>query len=250
MEAVINYELLKLLKEYESGKKIADDDFVKRSLKIILRDQYELLENVFVGDSVYLFDKPIYNEKDKAVYFKSSSNMDEVIKNYLLSDNDRVSIYNLSVLKKVFEVSLDIMKNETITRGFAKKILLLESEFKSQEISLTDRIIEIDATRNVSELAGWMPFDEKRFALNYFYLSNLPKDCPVNQFYMQYNEYLKQKKSSFPCDQLSTEDLIKISKRYSSSENFYSGLPVSDETYNYVIIQRNEAQSILSRKRN
>ena len=102
MEAVINYELLKLLKEYESGKKIADDDFVKRSLKIILRDQYELLENVFVGDSIYLFDKPIYNEKDKAVYFKSSSNMDEVIKNYLLSDNDRVSIYNLSVLKKVF----------------------------------------------------------------------------------------------------------------------------------------------------
>ena len=53
MEAVINYELLKLLKEYESGKKIADDDFVKRSLKIILRDQYELLENVFVGDSIY-----------------------------------------------------------------------------------------------------------------------------------------------------------------------------------------------------
>lgn len=187
--------------------------------------------------------------------------MDEVTKNYLLSDNDRVSIYNLSVLKKVFEVSLDIMKNETITRGFAKKILLLESEFKSQDISLTDRIIEIDAIRKVSELAGWMPFDEKTFALNYFYfesinallngyLSNLPKDCPVNQFYMQYNEYLKQKKSSFPCDQLSTEDLIKISKRYSSSENFYSGLPVSDETYNYVIIQRNEAQSILSRKRN
>lgn len=261
MEAVINYELLKLLKEYESGKKIADDDFVKRSLKIILRDQYELLENVFVGDSIYLFDKPIYDEKNKAIYFKSSFNMDEVTKNYLLSDNDRILMYNLSVLKKVFEVSLDMMKNETITRGFAKKILLLESEFKSQEISLTDRIIEIDATRKVSELAGWMPFDEKTFVLNYFYfesinallngyLSNLPKDCPVNQFYMQYNEYLKQKKGSFPCDQLSTEDLIKISKRYSSSENFYSGLPVSDETYNYVLTQRNEAQSILSRKRN
>ena len=29
MEAVINYELLKLLKEYECGKKRADDDFIK-----------------------------------------------------------------------------------------------------------------------------------------------------------------------------------------------------------------------------
>lgn len=261
MEAVINYDLLKLLKEYESGKKIADDDFVKRSLKIILRDQYELLENVFVGDSIYLFDKPIYDEKNKAIYFKSSFNMDEVTKNYLLSDNDRILMYNLSVLKKVFEVSLDIMKNETITRGFGKKILLLESEFRFQDISLTDRIIEIDATRKVSELAGWMPFDEKTFSLNYFYfesinallngyLSNLPKDCPVNQFYMQYNEYLKQKKGSFPCDQLSVEDLIKLSKRYSASENFYSGLPVDEETYNCVLTQRNEAQSILSRKRN
>lgn len=261
MEAVINYELLKLLKEYKSGLKIADEDFVKRALKIILRDQYELLENVFVGDSIYLFDKPIYDEKNKAIYFKSSFNMDEVTKNYLLSDNDRILMYNLTVLKKVFEVSLDMMKNETITRGFAKKILLLESEFKSQEISLTDRIIEIDATRKVSELAGWMPFDEKTFALNYFYfesintllngyLSNLPEDCPVNQYYIEYNEYLKQKKDSFPCDQLSTEDLIKISKRYSSSENFYSGLPVDHETYNCVITQRNEAQSILLRKRN
>lgn len=261
MEAVINYELLKLLKEYESGKKIADDDFVKRSLKIILRDQYELLENVFVGDSIYLFDKPIYDEKNKAIYFKSSFNMDEVTKNYLLSDNDRILMYNLTVLKKVFEVSLDMMKNETITRGFGKKILLLESEFRSQDISLTDRIVEIDATRKVSELAGWMPFDEKTFVLNYFYfesinallngyLSNLPKDCPVNQYYMQYNEYLKQKKGSFPCDQLSVEDLIKLSKRYSASENFYSGLPVDEETYNCVLTQRNEAQNILSRKRN
>lgn len=261
MEAVINYELLKLLKEYESGKKIADDDFVKRALKIILRDQYELLENVFVGDSIYLFDKPIYDEKNNAIYFKTSFNMDEVTKNYLLSDNDRISIYNLSVLKKVFEVSLDMMKNETITRGFGKKILLLESEFRSQEISLTDRIIGIDATRKVSELAGWIPFDEKTFALNYFYfesinallngyLSNLPKDCPVNQYYMQYNEYLKQKKDSFPCDQLSIEDLIKISKRHSSSESFYSGLPVDEDTYHQVTTKRNETQCILSRKRN
>lgn len=40
MEAVINYELLKLLKEYECGKKRADDDFIKSALKIILRNQY------------------------------------------------------------------------------------------------------------------------------------------------------------------------------------------------------------------
>ena len=37
MEAVINYELLKLLKEYESSKKRADDNFIKSALKIILR---------------------------------------------------------------------------------------------------------------------------------------------------------------------------------------------------------------------
>ena len=261
MEAVINYELLKLLKEYESGKKRADDNFIKRALKIILRNQYQLLENVFVGDTIYLFDDPIYNEKDKTIYFKSSFDINEVTKNYLLSDNDRILMYNLSVLKKVFEVTLDIMKNETITRGFGKKILLLESEFKSQDISLINRIIGIDATRRVSELAGWMPFDEKTFALNYFYfesinallngyLSNLPEDCPVNQYYIKYNEYLKQKKDSFPCDQLTTEDLIKISKGYSSSENFYSGLPVDHETYNCVITKRNEVQSILLRKRN
>ena len=261
MEAVINYELLKLLKEYESGKKRADDNFIKSALKIILRNQYQLLENVFVGDNVYLFDDPIYNEKDQTIYFKSSFDIHEVTKNYLLSDNDKFLIYNLFILKKVIEISLNIMKNETINSGFGKKILLLEDDFKSQDISLINRIIGIDATRIVSELAGWMTFDERDFALNFFYfesinallngyLSNLPEDCPVNQYYIEYNEYLKQKKDSFPCDQLSTEDLIKISKRYSSSENFYSGLPVDHETYNCVITKRNEAQSILLRKRN
>jgi hypothetical protein len=261
MEAVINYELLKLLKEYESGKKRADDNFIKRALKIILRNQYQLLENVFVGDNVYLFDDPIYNEKDQTIYFKSSFDIHEVAKNYLLSDNDKLLIYNLFILKNVIEISLNIMKNETINSGFGKKILLLEDDFKSQDISLINRIIGIDATRRVSELAGWMNFDERDFALNYFYfesinallngyLSNLPEDCPVNQYFIEYNEYLKQKKDSFPCDQLSTEDLIRISKRYSSSENFYSGLPVDCETYNCVITKRNEAQSILLRKRN
>lgn len=261
MEAVINYELLKLLKEYESDKKRADDNFIKRALKIILRNQYQLLENVFVGDTIYLFDDPIYNEKDKTIYFKSSFDIDKITKNYLLTNKDRILMYNLYVLKKVFEISLEIMKRQVITKDFAKKIIFLESGFKAQDISLTERIIGIDATRRVSELAGWMTFDERDFVLNHFYfesinallngyLSNLPEDCPVNQFYMQYNEYLKQKKDSFPCDQLSTEDLIKISKRYSSSENFYSGLPVDHETYNCVITQRNEAQSILLRKRN
>lgn len=261
MEAVINYELLKLLKEYESGKKRADDNFIKRALKIILRNQYQLLENVFVGDTIYLFDDPIYNEKDKTIYFKSSFDIDKITKNYLLTNKDRILMYNLYVLKKVFEISLEIMKRQVITKDFAKKIIFLESGFKAQDISLTERIIGIDATRKVSELAGWMSFDERDFVLNHFYfesinallngyLSNLPEDCPVNQYYIEYNEYLKQKKDSFPCDQLSTEDLIKISKRYSSSENFYSGLPVDHETYNCVITQRNEAQSILLRKRN
>lgn len=100
MEAVINYELLKLLKEYESGKKRADDNFIKSALKIILRNQYKLLENVFVGDNVYLFDDPIYNEKDQTIYFKSSFDIHEVTKNYLLSDNDKLLIYNLFILKK------------------------------------------------------------------------------------------------------------------------------------------------------
>ncbi len=261
MEAVINYELLKLLKEYESGLKIADEDFIKRALKIILQDQYKLLDNVFVGDSVYLFDCPIYVEKNKTIYFKSSFDIDKITKNYLLTNKDRILMYNLYVLKKVFEVSLEIMKRQVITKDFAKKIIFLESGFKAQDISLTERIIGIDATRRVSELAGWMPFDEKDFVLNYFYfesinallngyLSNLPKDCPVNQYYMQYNEYLKQKKDSFPCDQLSIEDLIKISKRHSSSENFYSGLPVDEDTYHQVTTKRNETQCILSRKRN
>ena len=195
MEAVINYELLKLLKEYESGKKRADDSFIKSALKIILRNQYQLLENVFVGDNVYLFDDPIYNEKDQTIYFKSSFDIHEVTKNYLLSDNDKLLIYNLFILKKVIEISLNIMKNETINSGFGKKILLLEDDFKSQDISLINRIIGIDATRRVSELAGWMTFDERDFALNYFYfeginallngyLSNLPEDCPVNQYFI------------------------------------------------------------------
>ena len=121
MEAVINYELLKLLKEYECGKKRADDDFIKSALKIILRNQYKLLENVFVGDNVYLFDDPVYNEKDQTIYFKSSFDIHEVAKNYLLSDNDKLLIYNLFILKKVIEISLNIMKNETINSVLVKK---------------------------------------------------------------------------------------------------------------------------------
>ena len=47
MEAVINYELLKLLKEYESGKKREDDNFIKRALKTATENLLKKLDRDF-----------------------------------------------------------------------------------------------------------------------------------------------------------------------------------------------------------
>ena len=69
MELLVNYELLELLKEYHNKGLLADDNFIKRALIILLKDHKDLVKEKYVGDDCYLFDKPLFLKEDKTVYF-------------------------------------------------------------------------------------------------------------------------------------------------------------------------------------
>ena len=64
MEILLNYELLKLLKEYEKKGLLADEDFIKTAAKIILekrRCQREV-DDIVIGENAILFEIPMFDE--------------------------------------------------------------------------------------------------------------------------------------------------------------------------------------------
>ena len=64
MEILLNYELLKLLKEYEKKGLLADENFIKTAVKIILekrRCQREV-DDIVIGDEEHVGDLTLGGE--------------------------------------------------------------------------------------------------------------------------------------------------------------------------------------------
>ena len=56
MELLVNYELLELLKEYHNKGLLADDNFIKRALIILLKDHKDLVKEIYVGIVIFLIN--------------------------------------------------------------------------------------------------------------------------------------------------------------------------------------------------
>lgn len=261
MNVLNKYEILELLKEYQTKGALADDTFIKKAIYIILNGYTSTIDGVNIGKHAYLFDKPFYDTNNKTIYFKNDFDINDITKGYFTNEFDMIAIYNLYVLRKIYEVCLDILKHKFRSEGFLQELYAMESEFKSIDINPTERIIEIDALKKVNEIAGWMSFYDKTTFLNYFiyettkallngYTGKYFTNSPVYQYRLQYVEYLKQNRRYFPCDCDITQDLKRTIAKHTEEENIYYGLPISSHTYNFVLFEQNHAYSILTRKRN
>lgn len=261
MNVLNKYEILELLKEYQTKGALADDTFIKKAIYIILNGYTSTIEGVNIGKHAYLFDKPFYEADTKIIYFKNDFDINDITKGYFKNELDMIAIYNLYVLRKIYEVCLDILKHTFRSEGFLQELYDMESEFKSIDINPTERIIEIDALKKVNEIAGWMSFYDKTTFLNYFiyettkallrgYTGEYFTNSPVYQYRLQYVEYLKQNRRYFPCDCDITQDLKRTIAKHTEEENIYYGLPISSHTYNFVLFEQKHAYSILTRKRN
>ena len=260
MELLVNYELLELLKEYHNKGLLADDNFIKRALIILLKDHKGLVKEIYVGDDCYLFDKPLFLKEDKTVYFKSILNSNSLFLNNTLSIEDKIDLYNIEVLRKIFELYFDVIRHSYKNEGYAEKLFLMEDEFKSINVSPTQRIIQLDAIKRAQNIAGWINFNDVDTIINYFAFENAkalldgyqqsPKFGPVYAYKLEYNEYLKCMGRFFACDADVASNLEKEAFQHTEEENFYYGLPVREDTFNLVNSKLENSKLVLERKRN
>lgn len=260
MELVVNYELLELLKEYHNKGLLADDNFIKKALIILLKDHKDLVKEIYVGDDCYLFDKPLFLKEDKTVYFKSSLDFNSLFLDNTFSIKDKINLYNIEVLRKIFELYFDVIRHSYKNEGYAEKLFLMESEFKSINVSPTQRIIQLDAIKRAQNIAGWINFNDVAMIINYLTLENAKalldgyqqssKLGPVYSYKLEYNEYLKSMGRFFACDADVAGDLEKEAFLHTEEENFYYGLPVRENTFDLINSKLENSKLVLERKRN
>ena len=173
MNILLNYELLKLLKEYSKKNLLADDVFVKRAIKIIL-ERYGVLskiDDVVVGKDAILFTRPIYEEETKTLYVRSNVSREDIVQDFFNKD-DIVNIYNLEVLTYLLEICNEIYKKYKKNLGFQDYLVYLSQNFVTKKVNLLERMASIDAISQIDALAGWFSFKDAKTLEAYILRTN------------------------------------------------------------------------------
>lgn len=241
MNILLNYELLKLLKEYSKKSLLADDDFMKRAIKIIL-EKYGCLNkinDVVVGKDAILFTRPIYEEETKTIYVKSNISKNDLVQDFFNKD-DIVNIYNLEVLTYLLEICNEIYKRFKKNLGLQDYLVYLSQSFGTSEVNLLERMASIDAISQIDTLAGRLPFKDSKTIkayIEYQILTSFLKGysmekgaltSPVYKYLKAYNMQLGKHACS---DEELVRRINEFSNQNTPDENLYLGLPIKEEDY-------------------
>lgn len=241
MNILLNYELLKLLKEYSKKNLLADDDFMKRAIKIIL-ERYGVLSkinDVVVGKNAILFTRPIYEEETKTIYVKSNISREDLVQDFFNKD-DIVNIYNLEVLTYLLEICNEIYKKYKKNLGFQDYLVYLSQNFVTKDVNLLERMASIDAISQIDALAGWLPFKDSKTLeayIEYQIIASFLKGYSMEKAVLTspVYKYLKAYNMNLGRRACSNEELIRRINEYAiqntPDENLYLGLPIKEEDY-------------------
>lgn len=263
MEILLNYELLKLLKEYEKKCLLADENFIKTSVRIILekRKCLKKVDNIIIGENAILFEKPLFDEDSKTLYIKSGMDTNRVVESFF-GNEDTLNIYNLKVLTYILEVCNEICLDEKRHNDVTAYLIYLRNYFKTTTIDICGRIAKIDAINQISALANWLSIKDKETLenyINYEIISSLLQGysyekeivkSPVFKYLNKYNLYLASKGRKIDTEE---ELMYKINAAASNNtldENLYIGLPICKDDYQELEKQKENNIKLLLRKRN
>lgn len=263
MEILLNYELLKLVKEYNKKGLLADENFIKTAVRIILekrRCQSEV-DDVVIGENAILFEKPLFDKNSKTIYIKSGMDTKRVVDNFFCKE-DTISIYNLKVLIRLLEVCNGVYQRVKKHYDFADYLVYLHEQFKTSSIDLCGRMARIDAISQIDAIASWLSVKDREtleLYVKYEFLASLLKGynyekgmlrCPIFKYLNKYNLYLAN--SGQRAD--SKEDLmykIDVAKSKNTlDENLYLGLPIDEKDYKNLVNKKENTGKLLLRKRN
>lgn len=254
MNGLINVKVLRLMRDYQMNKAYADDDFIEKAFYYIL-DDYNIKSDVYIGEYAYLFDSPLL-DKDGNIYFKSNIDLEEKISffNYKM---DKIVIYNLLVLKKIYDVIFNLIKYKYRSNNFVDELVRMNKEFVC-DIDLVQRAASIDSFNEINKYIGFLDVSDK---LALYHLRNLENisallngytgsdvcNSPVYLYKEKYIEYLMQERNVFACDKNISDDIKRLASSLAEDANLYYGLPIKDETYQKLIKRKNISNKILKR---
>lgn len=262
MEILLNYELLKLLREYNKKNKFADEEFMKKAISVILekRSCRKAVENITIGENAILFERPYYEEETKTLYVKSGMDQTKVVESFF-NPEDTINIYNLEVLTYILEVCNEIYQKYGKSTDLVAYLIFMNSIFRTPSINLCGRMASIDAINQINTIASWLPIKDKEALENYIeyeVLSSLLHGysfekgilrCPVFKYLNKYNLHLANEGRKMETEE---ELMIKINDAKCDKtldEILYLGLPISEENYYNLTKERENITRTLLKKR-
>ena len=263
MEILLNYELLKLLKEYEKKGLLADEDFIKTAAKIILekrRCQREV-DDIVIGENAILFEIPMFDENSKTLYIKSGMDKKRVVENFF-NKSDTINIYNLKVLTYILEVCNEICQKAKKHNDVTSYLIYLHEHFKTTAIDLCSRMARIDAVNQISNLANWLSIKDKETLenyINYEIVSALLQGysyekgilrCPVFKYLNKYNLHLANEGRNVDTEEELMYKINAATTNNTLDENLYIGFPIDEDNYKDLASQKENTAKLLLRKRN
>lgn len=263
MDILLSYELQKLLEDYGRTKK-ADKEFILQAFDIIIKHKNinKDINNIYIGEDAYLFNEAYYDELEKNVYMKSNIKENDLIKDYIPLKGDAIYVYNLKIVNEILILCNKLSEYEYVN-GFVRNLLYLSSQYKTEGLKPNERMAQINAIKETSNLAHQAYVANKELVNNYFKYQTLlnllngysiKNDLiysPTLDFYLKCNEQTLANASCY--GKTKKEILMHLeseANKNSLDNKLYLGLPITTDEYQSVNNLLDETHSKLLRTKN